>query len=189
MMGLHGGRREHWPRGVHRRLPFTGCTPSTYRASERAGRINQPLRQTSEKHDARHPHLDLDTVVSLMTATLTLKHPAPGEALRAQVSLAGPDHPTRKGYEWQRTRALRKEIESTGRYAFKEPTLTEQDELDRLAACTLGWSGLAVGGVPLSFSADVCSALYADPQRAWVRDQVAAALDQRELFIGLRPVV
>jgi hypothetical protein len=65
-----------------------------------------------------------------------------------------------------------------------DPQEDEDDELAMLVACTLGWSNLALGGNPLEFSAGACGQLYGDPQRAWIREQVRKALDDRARFIG-----
>ena len=91
-------------------------------------------------------YFDLEDAVQNTTATLWLKHPASGRATPATIILAGPEHPARKADEWARTRALRQEVEATGKYLFKEPADIEQEELNHLSACTLGWSGLAARG-------------------------------------------
>ena len=127
---------------------------------------------------------DLDSVVQLTTATLKLKHPISGLPTGVCIELAGPEHAARQAIEWERTRAIRAEMESTGKYGFKALAEIKLDAIERLVACTLGWSGLSLGGQPLAYSADACTRLYADPKWAWVRDKVKEALDQRELFIG-----
>lgn len=128
--------------------------------------------------------LDLDAVVQTTSAVLTLKHPVTGAATPARITVAGPEHPARKAAIFARMRVRRQEMERTGKLSVTDPAEDEQDEVALLAACTLGWSGLRVGGAVLAYSAEASAALYADPKRAWVRDQVKTALDQRELFIG-----
>lgn len=126
---------------------------------------------------------DLDSALQKTSARLVLKHPVSGQPTSAWIEIAGPEHPARKAAVFARMRARRQEMERTGKLTISDPADDEQDETALLAACTLGWS-LKAGGQALAFSADACTAFYADPARAWVREQVKAALDQRELFIG-----
>lgn len=128
--------------------------------------------------------LDLDTLVENTTGTVVLKHPITGASTGASITIAGPEHPTRKAQVFSRMRQRRAELERTGRLTVPDPEDDDTDEAALLATCTLGWAGLAVAGQPLAYSAEAARALYADPRRRWVRDQVRAALDQRELFIG-----
>jgi hypothetical protein len=127
---------------------------------------------------------DLDTAQQLTTAEVELKHPSTGAPTGAFFTLAGPEHDVRRQRLFALMRRRRAEFEKQGRLMTSDPADDAADELDMLAACTLGWRGLAAGGAPLEFSVEACKALYADPKRAWVRDQVKTALDQRELFIG-----
>jgi hypothetical protein len=127
---------------------------------------------------------DLDSAVQLDTAELQLKHPATGAPTGAFVLLAGPEHDVRRQRLFALMRRRRAEFERLGKLMTSDPVEDAAAELELLAACTLGWRNLSVGGQELAYSAAACAALYADPRRAWVRDQVKAALDQRDLFIG-----
>lgn len=129
------------------------------------------------------PALDLDALVQCETAVLVIKHPVTGSPSASTVTIAGPEHPVRKAIEFSRMRAARKQFEMTGAITVTDPADDEADEADLLARCTLGWS-IAAGGVPLEFSVDAARALYADPRRRWLRDQVKAGLDRISLFIG-----
>lgn len=128
--------------------------------------------------------LDLDALEQSTTAVVVLKHPVSGAPTSATITVAGPEHPARKAAIFARMRVRRAEMERTGKLSVTDPADDEQDEVALLAACTLGWAGLSTGGAALAYSAEAARALYADPKRAWVRDQVKAALDERALFFG-----
>lgn len=128
--------------------------------------------------------LDLDQLQQQTSGDMVVEHPVTGAATAARVSLAGPEHPSRKSIIFARMRARRAELERTGKIAMPDPRDDEADETELLAACTLGWTGISRGGAALTFSADAARALYADPKYRWLRDQVKAALDRRELFFG-----
>lgn len=128
--------------------------------------------------------LDLDSLVQNTSADMVVKHPLTGAPTVARFTLAGPEHPARKSAVFARMRQRRAELQRTGTLTVPDPEQDEEDETALLAACTLGWRGLAAGGQPLEFSAAAAVKLYADPKFRWLRDQVKAALDQRELFIA-----
>jgi hypothetical protein len=58
--------------------------------------------------------------------------------------------------------------------------LVERDELELLAACTVGWSGVVVDGAPLEFSAQNAVSLY--ERFRWIKEQVDAYIGDRENF-------
>lgn len=128
----------------------------------------------------------LGGIVQLPVVPFALKHPLNGAPLGIEFDLAGPEHPARENYEWERTRAIRRELQETGRYELAERAFAtlKGDAIDRLVACTTGWRGVKdAQGVEVPFSAENCRAVYSDPALAWARDQVKEALDSRELFI------
>lgn len=127
---------------------------------------------------------DLDDAAQTTEGELELKHPVTGAPLGVFFTLAGPEHDVRKQRLFALMRRRRAEFEKQGKLLTTDPADDAADEVALIAACTLGWRNLVVGGAPLAWSAGACAALYADPKRAWVRDQVKAALDQRELFIA-----
>lgn len=119
---------------------------------------------------------DFSAFEDVQTGTLSIKTPT-GAPTAMQVTLAGPEHPDRKRRIFARQRRLRSTLVKTGKLPIADPEDDEADELDELVASTLGWTGAAV-----AYSPDAARALYADPKRRWLRDQVKAALDDRELF-------
>lgn len=94
------------------------------------------------------------------------------------ITLAGPEHPERKRRLFARQRRLRALVAKTGKLPTSDPEDDDAEQVEDLVACTLGWEGAA-----LPYSADACRRLYADTKRRWLRDQVAAALEERELFM------
>ena len=115
---------------------------------------------------------DLDQAAVLTEAELELKHPITGVPLGIFVTLAGHEHELRKQRLFSMMRAQRAKIEKTGKFLASDPADDTADELDTLVACTLGWRNMRAGGQQLEWSAGACAALYTDPKRAWVRDQV-----------------
>lgn len=111
------------------------------------------------------------------TADVRIKDPKTGATTAMVVTLAGPEHPDRKRILFARQRKARAALSRTGKLTMSDPEDDEADQVDLLVACTLGWKGAAV-----PFSPAAARALYNDPKRRWLRDQVQEALDQRELF-------
>ena len=93
------------------------------------------------------------------------------------ITLAGPEHPERKRRLFARQRRLRAAMVKTGKLPSSDPEDDDLEAVDELVACTLGWTGST-----LPYSADAARKLYADSKRRWLRDQVAAALEERSLF-------
>lgn len=120
--------------------------------------------------------LDLDAYEDSATGELRIKDPVTGAPTPMVVTLAGPEHPERKRLVFARQRRLRATLAKTGKVPVSDPEEDEAEELDTLVACTLGWAGASE-----AFSRDAVRRLYA--KKRWLRDQVAAALQERELFI------
>lgn len=126
---------------------------------------------------------DITTITDAPTATIELKHPITGAPLGATITVAGPEHPTRKGIDFAKQRKLRAAIQKTGKLEISDPADDELDAVDKLAACTLGWDGMAEAGQPVEFSKAAAAKLYATEGLGWLRAQVWAAMDERERFI------
>ncbi len=126
---------------------------------------------------------DLDAYEDTTTADVTIKDPATGAPSSAVITLAGPEHPSRKKIDFDRQRRMRAVLQKTGKLQLQDPEEDEADEVDMLVACTLGWSGMNIGGKPLEFSTQASRDLYSDPKRRWLRAQVVTALGEREAFI------
>jgi hypothetical protein len=126
---------------------------------------------------------DLAAFEDTGSADVTVKDPMTGESTAVVVTLAGPEHPARKRLLMNKQRRMRAQLQKTGKLVFQDPEEDEAEESEMLVACTLGWQNVCIGGVAVEFSSDAASKLYADPKRRWLRDQLKAALDERENFI------
>lgn len=119
---------------------------------------------------------DWAEIEDVPTGEVRIKRPN-GQPTSMVVQLAGPEHPDRRARAMQRQRKLRAEFSRTGRMPVSDPEDDEAEELDDLVANTLGWTGAAE-----PYTRAAARALYADPKRRWLRDQVKAALDERHRF-------
>lgn len=126
--------------------------------------------------------LDISTINELAEADVEIKHPVTGAPTGAMVTLAGPEHPKRKQLIFTRTRRLRAKFQKSGKVQLDDPEDEEADGVSYLAACTLGWIGIAEGGREIPFSTQAAADLYA--RVSWLKAQVAAALEERENFIA-----
>ena len=133
--------------------------------------------------------LCLDDYEDITEAVIALKHPISGAATDMTVIIAGPEHPSRKRLVQARQRRMRRELEKSGQIKLNDPTEDDQDELELLIACTLGWSNLRTRDGVIEFTPANVAALYADPTKRWVRSQVRAKMDEVELFIRRSEIV
>jgi hypothetical protein len=127
--------------------------------------------------------LDIESVTESAEAVVEIKHPVTGAPTGATVTLAGPEHPKRKKIVFDRQRRLRAKFQKAGKLQFTDPEEEEQESIDYLAACTLGWSGIGASGKEIKFSEQAAAELYGKPEMAWLRAQIAEALEARENFI------
>lgn len=127
----------------------------------------------------QEPTVDFDPLAfeDVSTGSLRIKDPLTGAPTAMVVTLAGPEHPDRKKRLHARQRKLRAAMAKTGKLPMSDPEDDDADQVDELVASTLGWEGSAV-----PYSPEAARRLYGDAKRRWLRDQVQAALDERELF-------
>lgn len=97
---------------------------------------------------------------------------------RVVLTLVGTDSP-----QFQAQQRINRERAAARKAEGREPTQDEKDGdfWDLLAACTLGWTGVAFDGEPAELTRDNARALYAG--HAWVREQVDAFVVKRGNFI------
>lgn len=127
--------------------------------------------------------LDLSDFQDVAASDVTIKHPTTGAPTQMVITIAGPEHPERKRQAFDRARKMRAQLQKTGKVQLADPVDDEADMTDQLVAFTLGWQGLQRAGQPVPYSTDAARALYTDGKLRWLRDQVVAALDEREAFI------
>jgi len=126
---------------------------------------------------------DISTITDAQSASIDLKHPVTGALLGATVSLAGPEHPTRKAIDFNKQRKLRAAIQKSGKLELTDPADDELDGIEKLASCTLGWSGITDGATVVEFSKAAALKLYSTEGMGWLRAQLLTAMEERERFI------
>jgi hypothetical protein len=126
---------------------------------------------------------DIADYEDVASSDVIIKHPATGAPTQLVITIAGPEHPDRKRQAFDRARKMRAQLQKTGKVQLGDPVDDEADMTDQLVAFTLGWSGMVRAGQPVPYGADVARQLYTDGKLRWLRDQVVAALDEREAFI------
>lgn len=131
---------------------------------------------TETNPSAEQALFDPFSIEDVLTGTLRVRDQN-GAPTSWVITLAGPEHPDRKRRLFARQRRMRALLAKTGKLPTSDPEEDEADQLEDLVACTLGWEGVA-----MAYSAQAARQLYADSKRRWLRDQVAAALDERSLF-------
>ena len=125
---------------------------------------------------------DVDSINDITTAEINLKvngQPLPG----VFVTLAGPEHKTRKQYALDRARRMRKQLARTGKLELDDPVDEQEDETAHLAACVLAWRGIGKAGAALECTRENVVALLNDPAKGWFRRSVKEAFDDVENFI------
>lgn len=124
---------------------------------------------------------NLKSIKTLSTFELPIKD-ADGNATGVIFQLAGPTHPARKAVEQARSRRVIQEANLAGRIVLPDPAAAEAERPKELAAQTLGWSGYVdENGTPVPFTSATAQALYAEPELAWLVDQVEAGLGNKRL--------
>jgi hypothetical protein len=131
----------------------------------------------------------LDDYEDVQTAEIELKHPISGGQTGMIFEIAGPEHPARKRLVQARQRRMRNELQKSGQIKLNDPTEDDQDELELLIACTLGWRNIITRDSTIEFTPENVVALYSDPKKHWVRTQIRAKLDEVELFIRRSEIV
>ena len=123
---------------------------------------------------------DLATVEDVEAAEVQLKRN--GQPLPIFVTLAGPEHPKRKRFAFEKQRKIRKQLAKTGKMDLGDPSEDEAEENDLLADCVLAWRGIAYEGQPLPCTRENIYRLLADKKRAWFRKAIKEAFDDAEAF-------
>lgn len=130
--------------------------------------------------------LDLASIEDVESAEVQLKRN--GQPLPIYVTIAGPEHPKRKRFAFEKQRRIRKQLAKTGKVEFGDPADDEAEENDLLADCVLDWRGVVFKGEPV-----VCDRLNVlrflqDKKRAWFRKAIKEAFDDAEAFTRVSAV-
>lgn len=126
---------------------------------------------------------DIEDFEDTQTGKVKLKNPETGQPSAYFIEFAGPEHPDRKKRVMDKQRRMRAHLQKTGKLQLQDPTEDEEDNLELLVACALGWN-LTSKGQPLEFNEANVRKVLTDPKRRWLRDQVQAGFDERENFIA-----
>jgi len=126
------------------------------------------------------------TEASEQGADMQLEHPVTGEPLEHDgkpmvIHLAGVDSVAYR----KKQRALQnKRLQLMARSRKPDFDDIDSDGVELLAACTLGWSGLVMGGKELKFTRAEAVDLY--EKQVWIREQVDAFVGDRANFFTQR---
>ena len=127
--------------------------------------------------------MDISNIQDIETAEVVIKDPTTGAPTDLVVTLAGPEHAKRRQLEFARARKIRRQVQRTGKIELADPEDDEQDQIEMLVACTLGWEGLTDKGVTVPFTPAAAQSLYSREGLGWLRSQLLTALGERERFI------
>ena len=125
--------------------------------------------------------LNLRSIKTLDTFPVEIKD-TDGNPTGVIFTLAGPMHPVRKAVAHAAQRKMMASARRNGQIELPDPEETEKERATNLAKFTLGWTGYADENGPVPHSDAAARALYADPELAWLADQVDAALANKQLF-------
>jgi hypothetical protein len=125
---------------------------------------------------------DLATLEDIAEAEIQLKRDT--QLLPIWVTMAGPEHPKRKAFVFAKQRRLRQQLAKTGKMEFQDPAEDEQDEVELLASCVLGWRGVLWKGQPVECTKANVLAHLSNPKLAWFRRAIKSAFEDNEAFIA-----
>lgn len=139
-----------------------------------------------EQQDMMEKGLDLSELDTAKAANagfdVDLYHPATNADLGIKIRVLGKDSD-----EFRRVSNSqnKRRMDRMQRGGFRNPTPSpeelEQNGIELLAACTLGWAGVVLDKKPLPFTKDNAKMLY--NRFPWIKEQVDAAIGDRANFI------
>lgn len=122
---------------------------------------------------------DLSLIRTLIEREIQVEHK--GRKLPIFVTIAGPEHPSRKAVAFEATRRMR-EIVFSGGKAETDAETEEAFELAALAGSVISWRGVKVDGVPVECNRANVSRVLGEPRFAWFREFIKAEFDRKEAF-------
>lgn len=131
--------------------------------------------------------LGIGDIADLFTAEFEVLNPRTGEGIGLFLTIAGPEHPSRKAQVKKTVLEARADVtrRMTSRVPvaprFKDPDEEELEARRELAAATMGWRSTKVQLPP--FTQEGIAALYMDPSKQWLVKQVMEKVDDQKLFI------
>ena len=109
-------------------------------------------------------------------ASLDVLHPTTGEKLGIAITLAGADSPT---YVQAQRAMVNRRIRARGKQVTAEQV--EDDAVDLIASCVLGWSGVLVDGKALECTKANAKELLA--RFPWIKEQCSEFMGERANFL------
>ncbi|MBK9427217.1 MAG: hypothetical protein IPN63_07485 [Gammaproteobacteria bacterium] len=137
----------------------------------------------AQLRQAPYVGFDIDNFADIASADFEVRDPRTNAPTGIIIQIAGPEHPARKKMDHARQRKMRKELARTGKLQLADPAEDEEDQVEYLATCILGWNRMTKGGRDIPYTAQAARDLMADPKRRWLRDQIKAGVEERETFI------
>jgi hypothetical protein len=121
------------------------------------------------------------SIVDLLSVDVEVKDEN-GNPTGMVVTLAGPEHQTRKNFEFAQQRKMRNALQKTGKIELADPLDDELDGIEKLALCSLGWKDYVDDeGKQIPFSPTEAQKAYTD--EPWMRKFLLKALNENERFI------
>ena len=115
-------------------------------------------------------------------ATLDLVDPITGETLEGVTfMLLGTDSAAYREHTRGIQRARIAKL-AKSRSKSLDLSVSEREEAETLAVCTIGWEGIKYGEVELEYSHDAAVQLYLN--HPWIKDQVDAFIGDRANFLA-----
>jgi hypothetical protein len=134
--------------------------------------------------------LDLTTLDTATAADagsiMEVLHPTTGAVLTHEggkavtITLAGQDSARYQGAA-RASRNRRLKAQQSGRRVQISAEEMENDGIETIVSCTLGWDGIGVDGAPLPFSPDNARMLY--KRLPWLLEQADAFISDRANFL------
>jgi len=109
--------------------------------------------------------------------TVDIVHPVTGDPLGIKVQVVGQDSDL---YRKAQRKILNKRLNDK-KFKTRAEEL-ENEAIDLLAGCTVGWEGIQEGETDIPFSVDAAKRVYRE--YPWMKEQVDMAIGDRGNFLG-----
>ena len=124
----------------------------------------------------------LDTGAAANSGTdVVLRHPTTGEDTDIIIRVLGRDSDTFRKIETQQQRKRLDKMAKTKKMSSVSLEEVDEDAITLLAACTVGWTNVALNGEELPFSVNNAAMIY--KRFMWIREQVDMAIGDRANFM------
>jgi len=136
------------------------------------------MSENEKKSGAGFDLASLDTIAASNEGEwMNVMHPKTDEPIGARIKLAGPDSDIVKKAQ---NKITNRRLKGRGRNKLDAESINEE-QVEMLASCTLGWEGIVVNGEEVKFSKDNAVNLYL--KYPWIMEQVNIFIGDRANFI------